>query len=220
MPLGLLDPAQVRIENTRPDHGPAIYDVIRRAFMLSPDEECSECIQTEDVIQQLERFPEGQFVALFEDKLLGMATTMRTSYSPDQPPLKWFDAIGDKGLSRHEPDGDWLYGVEMAVHPEYQRKGVGTLLYQARFQLVKRLNLKGWYAAGMLMGYHRVKEQMPVREYAAKVISRELYDPTVTMQMNRGFEARTLIEDYLDEPAAGNAAVLIVWHNPEYKFMG
>ena len=35
------------------------------------------------------------------------------------------------------------------------------------------------------------------------------------MQMNRGFRAECVVTDYVDEPAAGNAGVLIVWDNPE-----
>ena len=53
-------------------------------------------------------------------------------------------------------------------------------------------------------------------EYGEKVIAREIKDPTVTMQMNRGFRAERVITDYVDEPAAGNAGVLIVWDNPDY----
>ena len=66
-------------------------------------------------------------------------------------------AIGDLRISAHEPAGDWLYGVELAVHPDYQGHGIGTALYQARFDLVRSLNLRGWYAVGMLMGVQRLR---------------------------------------------------------------
>jgi hypothetical protein len=107
--------------------------------------------------------------------------------------------------------------VEMAVRPEYRRNGIGTALYKARFNLVRRLNLKGWYAGGMLMGYYRYQDRMSPREYGERVIRGEIVDPTVTMQMNRGFTPIKVIENYLDEAPAGDAAVLIVWHNPDYQ---
>lgn len=126
-------------------------------------------------------------------------------------------AIGSKGIANHEPDGPWLYGVEMAVHPDFRRRGLGTALYKARFALVKRLNLMGWYACGMLMGYHRYQDRMSIQEYSEKVIRREIIDPTVTMQMNRGFEPGGVVLNYLEsEPAAANTGVQIVWKNPEY----
>ena len=128
-------------------------------------------------------------------------------------------AGGDRGsaLAKHEADGDWLYGVEVAVHPMYQRHGIGAGLYQARFDLVKRLDLRGWYAVGMLMGYHRYAGRMDAVEYGEKVIAGEIKDPTVTMQLNRGFRAQGVVTDYVDEPAAGDAGVMLVWENPDFE---
>jgi GNAT superfamily N-acetyltransferase len=176
------------------------------------------CIDSEAVAQQLERFPEGQFVAVIKDdgqeKVIGAATTMRTNRPPEERPLRWMEMIGSHGISNHEPDGTWLYGVEMAVRPEYQRNGVATALYKVRLALVEKLGLQGWYAGGMLMGYHRYKERMSPREYARRVIRGELEDPTVSMQMRRGLRPRGFIENYCNSPRAGNSAVLLVWRPP------
>ena len=208
------------IMNTQKEHGPGVYDTVRLAYGVPLAEECENCIDPEDVAEHLQRFPEGQFVAVYtgdnQHLVVGMAATMRTSHPPTDPPRKWIDEIGSTGIANHHPAGEWLYGVEMSVRPDFRLQGIGTALYHARFELVKRLGLKGWYAGGMLMGYRRYRKQMSVRNYGEKVISREIIDPTVTMQMNRGFEAWDVIEDYLDEPDAGNGAVLIVWNNPEY----
>lgn len=208
---------EITIENTRLEHGQGVYDTIRLAYGVSVEDTCFDCISPKDVAEQLQRFPEGQFVALDGELVVGIASTMRLSRPPTEPPKRWMDEIGTRGIANHVPDGEWLYGVEMSVRPDYRGRGVGTALYQARFDLVKRLNLKGWYAGGMLMGYYRYADQMTSTEYGEKVIKREIDDPTVTMQMNRGFEAWQLIDDYLDEEPAGNTGVLIVWKNPEYK---
>jgi len=210
------------ITQAKVEHGDQIHEVIRRAFGVPEDEPCDECIGAADIAEHVARFPEGQFVALHKPQdepelVVGYASTMRTHRPPTEIPQSWMDAIGTTGITNHSPDGDWLYGVEMAVRPRYHRQGIGTRLYEARFDLAKRLNLKGWYACGMLMGYHRYAEQMTVREYGEKVMRREMYDPTVTMQMNRGFEPLEVVEDYLDEPDAGGGAILIVWNNPEYR---
>ena len=147
---------------------------------------------------------------------LALAVTLRTSRPPTAPILPWREAIGDMQLGAHEAEGDWLYGVEMAVHPHYRRHGIGTSLYEARMRLVGLLNLRGWYLVGMLMGFEKHAEQMDVVEYGNKVIARGLKDPTVTMQMNRGFRAEGVITDYVDESAAGDAGVLLVWDNPHF----
>lgn len=214
-------PDNITIENTRLEHGEQVYDTVRLAYETPLDEECDQCINAQAVKEQLERFPEGQFVAIHHrpagDLVVGMASTMRINRPPTELPHKWMDQIGTMGITNHIPDGEWLYGVEMSVRPAYRRRGIGTALYEARFDLVRRLNLRGWYAGGMLMGYHNYADHMTQREYGEKVIRREITDPTVTMQMNRGFEGRAVIEDYLDEELAGDAAVLIVWENPDYE---
>ncbi len=202
--------------NTELRHAQGIYDVLRLANGYPTDRYC-HCINPEAVVEQLERFPEGQFVAIvYEDgqeKVVGMATTMRTRRSPDERPLPWYDMIGSFGLRNHDPDGEWLYGVEIAVDPDYQKQGVASALYKARLGLVDKFGLRGWYAGGMLMGYHRYREQMSPREYGEHVLAGRLTDPTVSMQLHRGLEGRALIEGYYPEWVAGDCAVLLV-HEP------
>jgi GNAT superfamily N-acetyltransferase len=212
---------KVTITQMQVKHGAQINQIIRAAFHIPADEDCSQCIDAQAVAAMCERFAAGQFVAVLQvgdqERVVGLAATMRTHKPPTQPPLPWWEMIGTYNLDNHQPAGEWLYGVEMAVHPDYQGYGVGTALYNARFELVQRLNLKGWYAGGVIMGYRHYKDQLTPHEYAEKVLTGEIKDPTVTMQINRGFEAWAVIDNYLDEPIAGNTAILIVWKNPMYR---
>jgi len=208
----------IHVVNTRPDQALGAAQAICAAYGVSPqDYFSSDCLtlHAEHIRRQIERFPEGQFVALDGDKVIGTAVTMRTDHPPTAKPHTWLDQLGGLYINNHTSTGRWLYGVEFAVNPAYRKQGVGTLLYQARFDMVKRLGLDGFYAVGMLMGYKNYAHEMSVREYGEKVMRRELIDPTVTMQMNRGFRPIQVVEHYLDdEPDAGNAGVLIVWDNP------
>ncbi len=208
------DPLDYAVLPTQLRHAEGVYDVVRLANGYPTDRYC-HCINPEAVAEQLERFPEGQFVAVTyengEEKVIGMATTMITERSPNEPPLPWYDEIGSFGLRNHEPDGSWLYGVEIAVHPDYQRNGVASALYEARLALIERFQLEGWYAGGMLMGYYRYRDELTPAEYGRKVIAGELHDPTVSMQLGRGLEPRAVIENYYPEWKAGHAAVLLVY---------
>ncbi|MCY4464690.1 MAG: GNAT family N-acetyltransferase [Chloroflexi bacterium] len=217
----LLDLPGIAVMNTQHWHADSAASTIREAYNISYTEECSECFTSDDILAHIERFPRGQFVAIRTSgpgagHAVGMAATMRTARPPTASMLPWIEAIGDTRLVAHEPAGDWLYGAEMAVRPNYRRQGIGTGLYRVRFDLVRSLNLRGWYAVGMLMGYHKYADSMNVREYGQRVIERQITDPTVTMQMNRGFRAVSVVTDYDDEPQAGNAGVLIIWENPQY----
>lgn len=213
---------RLNIINTQPHYADGICRTVRRAFHVDLNEECDDCMKPRHINAQVEQFPQGQFVAVYTEDdgseiVVGMAATMRTTRPPTEKALDWMTAIGDLGIKNHEPDGDWLYGVEMAVRPMYHRNGIGTQLYKKRFQLVKDLNLRGWYAVGMLMGYESYADDMDVVTYGEKVIAGDIYDPTVSMQINRGFRAEYVVTDYLDEPPAGDAGVLIIWDNPDYK---
>ncbi|MFW5691057.1 MAG: GNAT family N-acetyltransferase [Chloroflexota bacterium] len=163
------------------------------------------------------RFRQGQFVALLNGRPVGYAVTMRTNRPPDARALPWIDAIGDLTLRNHNPNGAWLYGVDFYVHPDYRQRGIGSALYRARFDLVRRLNLRGFYAGGMLAGYHRYYPSLSLAEYARRVRHGEITDPTITMQMNRGFEPRGLIERYVDDAPQHAGAMLIVWQNVAYS---
>ena len=211
----------VVIMNTKAWHADDVTITFRKAYGIRQADECEDSFTSDDIKAHIERFSEGQFMAMrisgpSAGHAIAMAVTLRTSRPPTATILPWREAIGDLQLSAHESDGDWLYGVEMAVHPMYQGHGIGTGMYEARFQLARQLNLRGWYAVGMLMGFRKQADAMSVTEYGEKVIAREIDDPTVTMQMNRGFRAGKVVTDYVDEPAAGDAGVLIVWENPDY----
>jgi GNAT superfamily N-acetyltransferase len=211
---GTIGAIEFEVVPTSVRHGPGSADVLNLANGY-PTDEARRARHTRFVAEQLERFPEGQFVATTRaggaEHVIGTATTMRTRRPPAAPPLTWREAIGDHGLPHHDPTGSWLYGVEIAVHPDYWRRGVGSALYRARLALVGSLGLDGWYAGGMLMGYHRVAGLMAPRTYARRVIAGEMRDPTVSMQLRRGLVAAGIIEDYYPEPRAGNCAVLLTW---------
>jgi len=207
--------ASFRIVRTTDRHADSVARVIRRAHDVADDELCLSCPTPAMVRRQIRRFPEGQFVAVRghgdDERVLGVAMLMRTDRPPSAKPKPWLRMIGGLGLRNHVPDGRWLYGVEIAVDPDAQGQGVGSALYRRRLELVRELGLEGMYAGGMLKGYRRFRSRMSPREYAERVRSGEIEDPTVTMQLRRGFRAAGVIEDYVDDEEAGNCAMLIVW---------
>ena len=205
-----------RIVNPSRCHGDGVHEVVCLANDFPVGTQ--GCIGSKELAEQVRRFPEGQFVAVANvdgrEKVIGVAVAMRTDYAPSARPLSWREMIGDLNIVNHAPEGVWLYGVEKAVHPDYQGMGVGSALYKAQFDLAQGLNLKGIYAGGMLKGYKNFKHEMSLREYAGKVMRGELFDPTVSVQMRKGFTPRTLIENYSWDHQAEHAGMLIVWETP------
>ncbi|MCB0164684.1 MAG: GNAT family N-acetyltransferase [Anaerolineae bacterium] len=167
---------------------------------------------------QIERFPEGQLAVVTEDgQVVACSTDFRTTVDFNNFQHRFIDAVDHNWLGNHDPSGDWLYGADIGVLPAYRRHGIARMLYMARRDLIRRLNLKGHVAGGLLKGYGQYKTQMPVEMYVEKVKRGELFDPTVSVQLKVGWEIYGILYDYVDEPSCDNKAAFIVWRNPDYR---
>jgi ribosomal protein S18 acetylase RimI-like enzyme len=111
----------------------------------------------------------------------------------------------------HQPNGAWLYGADISVHPGYRRRGIASALYAARQELVWRLSLQGQVTVGMISGYGAVKHEMTAEQYYEGVISGRLHDSTLSMQICIGFEPRGLLANYLSDLVCGNYGVRWCW---------
>jgi hypothetical protein len=67
---------------------------------------------------QINNFPEGQFVAVVDDQIVGYCATFRIAEAIALKPHTWTEITGNGYASRHDPQGDWLYGMEVCVDPD------------------------------------------------------------------------------------------------------
>jgi hypothetical protein len=74
---------------------------------------------------QINNFSEGQFVAEYDGKVVGHAATFVISGRFALKPHSWTEITGNGYASRHDPDGDYLYGMEVSVDPRYRRLRIG-----------------------------------------------------------------------------------------------
>jgi GNAT superfamily N-acetyltransferase len=160
--------------------------------------------------KHLELFPEGQFVALDGDRVLGGTSTCRLHFDFDHVGHTFEDIIQGGWLTSHQPDGDWLYGADISVHPDHRGRGLARGLYAARQDTVRRLGLKGQVTAGMMRGYGAVKDRMSAEEYYRRLADGTVNDPTLSAQMKIGFQLRRLLPNYVHDPVCDDYAVLIV----------
>jgi GNAT superfamily N-acetyltransferase len=111
-----------------------------------------------------------------------------------------------------------MYGVESCVHPAYQGKGVGSRLMDARFRVLRRLNLRGMVAGGAIIDYYRAAGEVSPQQYVDEVIAGQRFDTNLTKQLHKGFKVRNLIPNFLegDDRTLG-WGVSIVWENPDYR---
>lgn len=169
-----------------------------------------ELIRREHYLNHLKLFPEGQFVITDGPKVIGMTTTMRSKFDFEHYNHTFSEIMSGGWMSNHDPEGDWLYGLDIGIHPEYRGNGLARILYRARQDMARALGLKGQVTVGMMSGFGAVKENMSGQDYYRELIEGKRVDPTVTPQMKIGFKPVALIPDYLDDPVCGNYGVLIL----------
>ena len=167
----------------------------------------------------LKVFPEGQFVAIDQasGKLVGMAASLIIRWDDYDINGSWKDFTDGGFFTNHDPErGRTLYGAEIMVSPEVQRKGVGSAIYAARRQLVERLKLPRLRAGARLRGYYRYAGKMSPEEYTIKVVRGEIKGMTLAFQLKHGFRVLAVVSDYLpgDPESLGHVAI-IEWINDQ-----
>ena len=156
-------------------------------------------------------FPDGQWVAEIDGKIAGSTSSIRYHFDPEHPEMHRFADLFDDGFMRtHQPEGNWLYGMDMAVFPEFRGLGIARKLYRARQNLVRELGLEGQVTVGMLNGFAAHSSQYTLEKYYQALVDGVLKDPTVSVQQKIGFKLCGLMKDYLSDPTCGNAGVLLV----------
>lgn len=167
---------------------------------------------------RIDRFPEGQWVALDGDgKVVGFSSGLRIHFDPSRPLLDDWEVSTDDGrIGNHVPDGEWMYGVETFVDPVLQGRGIGRKVMEARFEAIKRLNLRGLVAGSLIIGYGAYADRMSPDEYVQQVTAGKLNDPNLSKQLHIGFHVHNLIPNYTTEPRSLNWGVALVWENPDY----
>lgn len=167
--------------------------------------------------RHVEKFPEGQFVARVGGQVIGLTASMRIPFDPARPFIEsWHTTISDGWLDRHDPDAEWMYGVESCVHPDFQGHGVGGRLMQARFDLARALNLRGMVAGSDLVGYSAVADHASPEDYVRGVVEGRYFDNNLTKQVKKGFRPVGLIPNYLPYESSLGWGAVIVWDNPAY----
>jgi len=203
-------PAALEVRNATLQDIPAIAALVERVYPnMQP-------YTTGMLRGQITRFPEGQYVVEYEGRIVGYAATFRISERLAMAPHTWSQITGGGYAARHDPNGEWLYGMEVCVDPQYRRLRIGQRLYEARRAYVESHELKGIVFGGRLPGYARRRKQFPdPEEYLRAVIERKMRDPVASFHLRAGFEPLGVLKNYLasDKQSAGYASHM-VWRNP------
>jgi len=167
---------------------------------------------------QINNFPDGHFVAVLDEKIVGYCATIRVSEEKALKKHTWWEITGGGYGSTHDEKGTILYGYEICVDPEMRRFKIGQRFYNERKKLCKFYRLKGIVFAGRIPNLHKkIKEAGSVENYIELVKSKKIRDSVLGFQLRNGFEVLGIFDNYLpyDKRSLGHA-VHLVWYNPEF----
>ena len=181
-----------------------------------------ECVSIRKLGISLDVFPEGQFMAydIDAERVVGMASSMIVDYDEREPLLESWSETTDNGTLRsHNPDGNWLYGVDCVVLRAYRGQGVGGRLIRARYRVARKHNLRGMIAGSLPIDYHKAAaEGVRIDDYVADVVAGRRWDTNLSKQLKKGFRVRNIIPNYMeDAPRTLGYAAAILWDNPDYR---
>lgn len=160
-------------------------------------------------------FPEGQFVAEREGRVVASCANLIVRSDAALNPHTYAAITGRGTFSTHDPTGDTLYGAEIMVHPDHRRQGIARKLYERRFELCRRMGLRYFVSGGRLPGFAEHRDRMGVERYVASVLRGEVTDRTLTAQVAVGLGVRSILPGYISDPKSGNFATLLAWENPD-----
>jgi predicted amidohydrolase/GNAT superfamily N-acetyltransferase len=211
-PASQLAKARLTVRRATTADVEAIADLSRRIYHPLP------ALNAQMIRGQINNFPDGQFVAEHDGKIVGYCATFIVDEKKALSPHTWHEITGNGFAARHDPKGDWLYGMDVSVDPEHRRLRIGQRLYNARKALARELGLKGIVFGGRMPGLARRHKEFPdAQDYLNAIVERRFRDPVVNFQIAQGFEHIGVLEAYEpgDRESMGFASHM-VWRNSEY----
>ncbi|MEM9774295.1 MAG: GNAT family N-acetyltransferase [Chloroflexota bacterium] len=179
--------------------------------MCFPDMPSIDKYSEEDLLKMNQTFPEGTIIALDGEMPVGMGTGIFTDLDFDNLPPTEHHLLEVNDESAHDPDGDYYYGSDFCVHPNYRKQGIGREIYNHRKAVVIRHKKVGFAAAAVLPGYENFKQNTDIHEYLGMVKRGDVFDSTLSMQMRNGFTVIKPIKDFYTYPRSDNWSALILW---------
>jgi len=165
---------------------------------------------------QFRKFPDGQFVAEINGKIVGYATSLIIQMDDDDP-YRYPELSGSGTFSPHRPGGDTLYGADIAVHPDYRGMGIAGKLYVKRKNLLKKYNLSRMVAYGRIPGYPAYVDKFTPEEYVQQVVEGKLKDSSLNAHLKAGYKVKKVVFDLMHDSESMDYCTYLEYVNPDFR---
>lgn len=103
-----------------------------------------------------------------------------------------------------------MYGLDISVHTDYRRMGIGRKFYKERFALTQSKGLE-MYATACRIPDFSTSGCPTVQQYCQEVSINQRADRTLSPLLRYGLVLVDVLEGYMDDAESGNAAALLEW---------
>lgn len=182
---------------------------------------------------QLRIFPEGQLC--FEDEqgeIWGFVNLMKFRFDSRKPLVSsWGDITADGYISSHDPKGNWLFGVNLSVHPHGYFSGAAEALLLTAARICASMHLRGILLGGRIPGYARwlrdqagmgrdldgsdielARSYMEMRVRGDNGVARRL-DPELELYENFGIRILGPVAKFMPDEKSLDFGVAMAWTN-------
>ncbi len=166
----------------------------------------------------LKIFPEGQVVIKVNGHVAGCALSIMVKQSSVEEPHTYKDITANYTFDNHTKYGDFLYGIDIFIKPEFRGIRLGRRLYDFRKELCENKNLKGIVFGGRMPNYHNYVNELSPKQYISKIKSKEIEDPVINFQLSNDFYPVRILKGYLEgDISSQEFALLLRWDNIYYE---
>ncbi len=110
----------VLMQARRREYAEQLEELQRICFPTLADE---ERFKADHYLKHMELFEDGQLSCPDGDSVVGASTTLRLNFDFEHVDHTFAEIIQGGWLTSHDPEGEWLYGADISVHPDYPRTG-------------------------------------------------------------------------------------------------
>ena len=165
---------------------------------------------------QFKKFPDGQFLAEADGKVVGYATSLIVQLD-DEDLYRYPELSGNGSFSPHTPSGDTLYGADIAVHPDYRGMAIAGELYKGRKSILKKYNLRRMIAYGRIPGYPAHMDKLTPEEYVQQVIDKKLKDSSLNAHLKAGYKVTKVVFDLMHDNESMDYCTYLEYENKSFK---
>ena len=199
-------------------YAPHDYPALKHLMQLAFSDIEGAYAPEEEMLMLHKLYAPAQVLCFFDEELIGANIGRIVPFETYAAPHTQAECID---LARYVPEaavGDWIYGLDIFVHPQYQNLKIGKQIFEIFLHNVYADNFRGVVGISRAVNYLEHAHEMDLETYTAKVKARELNDSVLSFHLRNGAEFVSVSPNFSEDDAASNGyGVFLKFDNPYFR---